>query len=59
MNETTAQNWHELNQRYLLAALAGVRSALERHAARSLSTSEDPRAKRSCTSYDSLICGSW
>jgi len=41
MNETTAQNWHELNQRYLLAALAGVRSALERHAARSQSTSEE------------------
>ena len=41
MNETTAQNWHELNQRYLLAALAGVRGALERHAARSRSTPEE------------------
>ncbi len=30
MNATTANNWYELNQRYLAAALAGVRSALER-----------------------------
>jgi hypothetical protein len=40
MNETMTTNWHELNQRYLLAALAAVRGALERHAASSQGTPE-------------------
>ncbi len=31
MNTTTTNNWHEANQRYLSAALANVRSALEQH----------------------------
>jgi SpoVK/Ycf46/Vps4 family AAA+-type ATPase len=33
MNSNTAQNWPEANQRYLMAALAVVRSRLERHVA--------------------------
>jgi hypothetical protein len=35
MNNTLPDTWHEANQRYLTAALAVVRAALERHAARS------------------------
>lgn len=34
MDGTRAVTWHEANQRYLVAALALVRQALERHAAR-------------------------
>jgi hypothetical protein len=45
MNETTAQNWHELNQRYLLVALSGVRDALERHAARSQNAPEAQKTR--------------
>ena len=40
MSTTAAINWHEANQRYLMAALAVVRLALERHAARLEDTSE-------------------
>ncbi len=32
MEATTAHTWHEANQRYLTAALGGVRAALQRHA---------------------------
>jgi ATP-dependent 26S proteasome regulatory subunit len=35
VTEQDAVNWHEANQRYLMAALAEVRQALEEHAARS------------------------
>jgi len=35
MSITAITNWHEANQRYLMAALAEVRQTLERHAARS------------------------
>jgi hypothetical protein len=34
VNTTLPDTWHEANQRYLMAALATVRTALERHAAR-------------------------
>lgn len=34
MIEATPMNWHEANQRYLMARLAVVRSALKRHAER-------------------------
>lgn len=34
MNATAGNNWHEANQRYLMARLAFVREALKRHAAR-------------------------
>jgi hypothetical protein len=33
MTNTSITSWHEANQRYLMAALAVVRAALERHAA--------------------------
>ncbi len=33
MTDTSITSWHEANQRYLMAALAVVRAALERHAA--------------------------
>ena len=34
MNAATTDNWHESNQRYLMARLSVVREALTRHAAR-------------------------
>ena len=40
MTETVPHDWHEVNQRYLLEALSGVRRALESHAARSQSAAE-------------------
>ena len=42
MSNATTSSWHKANQRYLLAALALVRAALERHAARSGGGSEPP-----------------
>ncbi len=38
MSTLATANWHEANQRYLTAALAGVRGMLERHAARAQGT---------------------
>ena len=43
MNATATTNWHEANQRFLTAALAGVREALERHARR---MSDRPKARK-------------
>jgi hypothetical protein len=40
MTDTVPHDWHEINQRYLLEALSGVRRALESHAARSQSVPE-------------------
>jgi hypothetical protein len=39
-----APNWSEANQRHLMASLAGVRTALERHAATASNTGEPPEA---------------
>src|SRR5829696_1499802 len=46
MNTTLPDTWYEANQRYLMAALAVVRAALERHAARSQDAPEPEERNR-------------
>lgn len=51
--ETTSVNWHEANQRYLMAALARVREILERHAERMApkiteESPDDPQSNAVC-----------
>ena len=41
MTDTSVTSWHEANQRYLMAALAVVRTPLERHAARNAPEPEE------------------
>jgi hypothetical protein len=45
MTDTSTTNWHEANQRYLIAALAVVRAALERHAARRTQDTSEPEGQ--------------
>ncbi len=40
MSAITTTNWHEANQRYLMARLSVVREALTRHIARAQETQE-------------------
>lgn len=56
MNDITNHNWHEANQKYLIASLAVVREALERYADRiSPKTGEDRSADpQSGTSQQAL-----
>jgi hypothetical protein len=41
MTDTSVTNWHEANQRYLMAALAVARTLLEQHAARNAPHAEE------------------
>ena len=43
MSATTTNNWHEANQRYLMARLSVVREALTRHAARAQDMPEEEK----------------
>jgi len=44
MTDTSITNWHEANQRYLVATLAVVRATLERHAGR-IQTAPEPERR--------------
>ncbi len=51
--------WTEANQRYLVAALARVRAALERHAARTQDDAEPAAAQNTATAQDAAACATW